>query len=179
MLVDGEELNRIARKLNLKLKAITDNFDSNTRSYTVSGKGFDNRYVPADEGNIIVDKASNLMWEQGGSKSIMNISGFIETWGINFAAAQQHVTQLNNAVYGGYNDWRLPTLEEALSLIEPTVTSEGVLKINQYFDMHQTTIWTSDRFTGNSYWSVDFDFGESVASPAYYELKARAVRSAP
>lgn len=60
---------------------------------------------------VVIDHATGLMWHQSGS-----------TFGLNWYKAKRWVEQLNREGYGGYNDWRLPTIEEASSLLEPSKT---------------------------------------------------------
>jgi hypothetical protein len=62
----------------------------------------------------MVDRATGLMWQQAGSAEEMS-----------FAEAGMYVAQLNAGNgFAGYRGWRLPTLEEAMSLIEP-VENDG------------------------------------------------------
>ena len=48
------------------------------------------------------------MWQQSGSSERMQ-----------FEDAKKWITELNLKGFAGFNDWRLPTLEEAMSLMEP------------------------------------------------------------
>ena len=82
--------------------------------------------------NVIIDHKSGLMWQQNGSAKKMN-----------YQEALSWITNLNLDVFAGYDDWRLPTLEEALSLMESE--EKNGLKINNLFSNKQDTIWTSDR----------------------------------
>ncbi|MBT6227502.1 MAG: DUF1566 domain-containing protein, partial [Candidatus Scalindua sp.] len=77
---------------------------------------------------------------------------------ISFDEAEKYVTQLNSDQFAGYNDWRLPTLEEAMSLMEPTERSGG-LHINPVFDTTQRWIWTSDINNISLAWLVNFVSG--------------------
>lgn len=58
---------------------------------------------------VVIDHASNLMWHQSGS-----------TNGMNWENAHRWIERLNTKGYAGYHDWRLPTVEEATSLLEPS-----------------------------------------------------------
>ena len=59
------------------------------------------------EGKVVMDYATNLVWQQGGSSEYME-----------YEQAVNWVEELNRSGYAGFNDWRLPTLEEAMSLME-------------------------------------------------------------
>ena len=72
------------------------------------GKGVDNQYQPQQENSLIYDVTTGLTWEQSGSKMYF-------VW----EQAQDYIRKLNSAGYGGYSDWRLPTLKEAMSIVEP------------------------------------------------------------
>ena len=96
-------------------------------------------------GNVVIDHATGLMWLQSGSKEYMQ-----------WIAAMGWVRNLNAREYAGYSDWRLPTIEEAASLLEPGKTN--ALHIDSVFDKEQWGIWSGDK-RGSSTWSVYFSLG--------------------
>jgi len=63
-----------------------------------------NRFVILSDTNCVVDNLTGLMWAR-------NAGMFATT---NWGAA---VTNCNDLVYGGYDDWRLPNVREFLSLM--------------------------------------------------------------
>jgi hypothetical protein len=132
------------------VKAMLKKLDFFDSSWNKDGRGFANQYkeetIQGDK--VVFDEASGLMWQQGGSPKSMK-----------FEAAKKWVADLNKKGYAGYHDWRLPTLEEAMSLIEPEKL-HGDLYIDPIFDVQQNWIWTSDLYQGASWaWVVGFDDG--------------------
>lgn len=73
-------------------------------------------YSVRETGGVLVveDAASGLVWERGGSGDVVQGGR---------AGALDRVAELNRRGYAGYRDWRLPTLDEALSLMTPDVTA--------------------------------------------------------
>jgi hypothetical protein len=65
---------------------------------------------------------------------------------------------LNKIKFAGYDNWRLPTLEEAMSLMENTPNEFG-LYINPLFDVRQPWNWTADRYSASRIWFVNFLYG--------------------
>ncbi|MCB0276406.1 MAG: DUF1566 domain-containing protein [Calditrichaeota bacterium] len=96
--------------------------------------------------NLIFDHATGLIWQQSGSERL------------NYADAQKYIDQLNQQKFAGFDDWRLPTLEEAMSLMEREEKNEG-LYINPLFDLQQFYIWTADRYSASRAWLVGFNYG--------------------
>ena len=96
-----------------------------------------------DDDNIVIDHATGLMWHQSGS--FKNIS---------WKSAKRWVIKLNENGYAGFTDWRLPTLEEAVSLLEPSAKN-GNQFIDPAFDKTQSSVWTCDSNISNSSLSLD------------------------
>ena len=109
---------------------INHDYDIKTIRYVVIG-GTREVYV-----EVVVDNATGLMWMREGSDNYLK-----------WDEAQKWVTRLNQLGYAGYQDWRLPTLEEAASLLEPN--KRDGLYIDPVFSRRQDGCWTGDRM-GNS-----------------------------
>ena len=93
------------------------------------------------------DYATGLMWSSSGSSKIMG-SDEIADW----------LAILNYKGYAGYNDWRLPTVEEAASLLQ-SGKSNG-LYIDPVFSNRQDRVWTGDsRIGSKDMWFVSFKDG--------------------
>ena len=117
-----------------------------------------NPHSYADFGNgVIKDTVTGLMWQQA---TAPGISDGTYTW-------QQAVAYCDNLTLGGYDDWRLPTIQElsmlvdsGVSLSSPTVspTIDATFFPDTRTDVYY---WTSTAFAGNSgqAWTVDFFFG--------------------
>ncbi len=117
------------------------------RDWNSTASGFANDYKLQNNGKVVYDRASGLMWQQSGSAK-----------DISYGEARSYVTELNRDQFAGYSDWRLPTLEEAMSLVEPTENSEGS-NIDPVFDTSQRWIWTSDVNSTSLAWLVNFVSG--------------------
>ena len=143
-------------------------FDS---SWYKDASGFANQYkaeaIKGDE--VVFDDASGLMWQQGGSSDWMGND-----------TAKKWIAELNKKGFAGFHDWRLPTLEEAMSLMEPKQRENG-LYINPIFDSNQSWIWTCDQVQGaSSAWVIDFDVGECFSTLfGYYVRAVRFGQSSP
>ena len=105
---------------------------------------------------IVIDHATGLMWHQSGSFKNMS-----------WKKAKKWVIELNEKGYAGFSDWRLPTLEEAVSLLEPG-EKNGNQFIDPVFDKTQSSIWTCDSNISNDSISLDrawsVNFNHSLAS---------------
>jgi hypothetical protein len=109
----------------------------------------------------VIDHATGLMWERSGSIA----------W-LTYSQAEAYVRELNLKRFAGYNDWRLPTTDELLSLLQQTEEVKGEAiegkryigrYINPIFDFKQQWCWSCDiakaEFKGRSLeagWVVDF-----------------------
>ncbi len=97
-----------------------------------------------DGNNVVVDHATGLMYHQSGSPEYM-------TW----QDAKQWVRDLNKMGYAGSHDWRLPTVEEGVSLLESN-KKNGALYIGQVFSQRQNRIWTVNMLGKLKAWSINF-----------------------
>jgi hypothetical protein len=136
-----------------------------------NGRDFNNqfKYLIRKSDRIVLDRATGLLWQQSGYSEDMS-----------YENAKKWIQELNRKNYAGCSDWRLPTVEEAMSLIEREEKNKD-LHIDPIFDYKQDYIWTSDLLKdGFSAWCISFKygccsrFGVPFEAPGYY---VRAVRS--
>ena len=135
------------------------------KNWNPGGKGIAHRYEPQIKDNVIVllDAATGLMWQKGGSSSEMT-----------FENTEQYINRINTEKFAGFNDWRLPTVEEAMSLMEPQANDH--FYINPEFEPGISFIWTSDRATDGRIWMLYFYYGEIGLESDSFNAWVRLVR---
>lgn len=125
----------------------------------------ENIFEVQKDGKVIYDQTTGLMWQQSGSENF-----------VSYNEALNYITKLNQGSgFAGYNDWRLPTLKEAITLLKPKKMHNSIF-IDPVFDNKQRWIWTSDLSSASSAWVVDFGVGSCGSSDFYLNLFVRAVR---
>jgi len=108
---------------------------------------FELEYDGKNRDKIVIDYASGLMWHQNGSSKPMNM-----------VDAAVWLRMLNRKGHASFKNWRLPTLEEASSLLKSS--KSNTLYIDPAFSKKQNQIWTGDSETGSeSTWCVSFQNG--------------------
>ncbi len=130
-----------------------------------NGQGIKHDFVSAQTGKVLVDQVTGLIWQRSGSPNY-----------INFVDADKFVSELNKDRFASYYDWRLPTLEEAMSLMAREKKS-GDLYIDPVFDRQQQWIWTADFESAGRAWYVYFSDGFCNHRHIFVDAFVRAVRS--
>lgn len=132
------------------------------------GRGLTHVYEPSTrQGNdVVIDHTTRLVWQQSGSRMFMFQN-----------EVSEYVADLNKQCFAGYGDWRIPTLEEAMSLVESR-KNDYSLHIDPVFERNQATIWTADHMRANQVaWAVGFERGACGFFRVGMTWYARAVRS--
>jgi len=99
---------------------------------------------------VVVDRETGLMWQQAASSEHML-----------YSLATEWINNLNKRGFAGYNDWRLPTLEEAMTLMEHAPNSAGLYIDPIFNSKRRSWMWTADRGEADSAWYVNFNYGYS------------------
>lgn len=108
---------------------------------------YDERSYGLDD--VVADGSTGLMWQRAGT-------GHRLTW----EEARAWVAQVNARGYAGHRDWRLPTVEELASLIEPEPAAAG-LHLDPAFDPEQVECWSADvNAESGEPWYVRFQSGQ-------------------
>jgi len=110
---------------------------------------------------VVIDYSTGLMWHQSGSEEHMSWLSE-KFFGLEYSSrwhkVEGWIKGLNESKYAGYSDWRLPTLEEAVSLLESSKKNND-LYIDPLFSDKQRWIWTADKYSAGAVWAVTFDYG--------------------
>jgi hypothetical protein len=161
-LLRSQPLENLSEK---EVQAILKERDFFDGRWNKKGKGLLHQFEKIDRQGetLVIDHATGLTWQQSGSSRYMT-----------FAEAEQYIRDLNEKRFGGYSDWRLPTLEEAMSLME--LKKHGDLYIDPVFDKTQRYIWTADKSFAGAAWRVNFSIGHCSDLALRYTHFVRAVR---
>lgn len=112
---------------------------------------FENCLVDSGDEQTVIDLKTRLMWQREG----LDIN--------SIRHMRKEIEQLNMEGFAGYHDWRLPTLEEALSLMEAELNEKGV-HLPPCFSKKQPFIFVTARRKPGGYWFVDYKQGRTFWS---------------
>jgi hypothetical protein len=112
---------------------------------------FDNALVDNGDGLTVTDERTGLMWQRAG----LDIT--------SIRTMRRNIEKLNDTGFAGFHDWRLPTLEEALSLMEPEMNIKGVY-LHPCFSREQPFIFVAAIRKPGGYWFVDYKQGRAFWS---------------
>ena len=129
---------------------------------------FENSYT--DNGDkTITNRRIGLMWQKDGS-----------SYRLLMYEAKIYITRLNKNKFAGHSNWRLPTIEELVSLMEKN--KKNGVHIDLLFDNKQKRCWSNDGVElaineGKiAAWIVDFDSG-SIKKAVWYKFHGPAWQS--
>ena len=118
--------------------------------------------------NVVGDAMTGLFWQRSGTAEPIDAS-----------RVRDAIEALNEQYFGSCSDWRLPTLEEAMSLLQPSKTGDG-MHIPREFDRRQTKIWTMDVADSERVaWTVNYADGVCTLQDFEQPAFVRAVRWQP
>lgn len=101
---------------------------------------------------VVVDHSTRLVWQQSGSPYPMNLK-----------AAMEYIEKLGTEGFAGYKDWRMPTVDELLSLLNPPPPGENFC-FEPVFSNDQKGIWSSDSRSFKASWVVNAEMGFVMSS---------------
>ena len=136
-----------------------------------------NRFVVLT-GGMVEDTLTRLVWQQDGSgprAGCSGVDGLTCTW----AEAKAYCAGLATSKFGGYSDWRLPTVKELRSIVDYRVAAPGpTIDQTAFPNTPAERFWTSSPRAGSSgdAWFVNFNDGRSNYDDVGNGSRVRCVR---
>jgi len=171
------------------------NYTINPMSYTKLDGSGNALSVSATSWAMVRDNVTGLVWEMKNSKdgntdySNPHDADNYYTWydptdpypgtSGNGTDTKDFIDALNNAHFGGYSDWRLPTIKELDSIVNLDIPYPGPTINTTYFPNTQSSFyWSSTTCAyGKVYaWGVGFGYGDDDYDGKLNGYYVRAVR---
>lgn len=110
---------------------------------------FTNCFIDNQDSLTVTDLTTGLIWQRGGYEEI------------NTMIRMQHYCRtMNQERFADHDDWRLPTLAEAMSLLRAEKNAAG-LHLPSFFSPRQTFIFCAEQRKPGGQWYVDFNLGRA------------------
>lgn len=167
------------RQIMDKLDQVLATTKSSEKSSVKSGEGnemvrwdqvlpAEQRFVvlPAFNSDAVLDKETGLVWEKSPQTTAVSSSNV-------------RLTCANKAV-GGRKGWRLPSLPELASLVDPSVASPGptLSSGHPFLNVQSTNYWSTSAHAENPalMWGVGFGNGGVLGLSKAFDQRAWCVR---
>ncbi len=123
---------------------------------------------------MVMDNVTGLMWEMKTDDGSIHDKGKKYTWA---QARSVFIARLNTASFGGFSDWRLPTVEE-LSFIVDNGRYDPAVNPAYFPNTRPSFYWsaTPDAVSTNSAWCMAFGNGRGYSGYKSSGYNVRAVR---
>jgi hypothetical protein len=153
------------------------NFNINPRSYTKLDASGNALHTDTASWTMVKDNVTGLIWEAKTDDDSIHDKDRTFTWcdtnlatnggnqgvcdaGTGDAATdtQAFINALNSANYGGYNDWRMPTVKELSTLVNSSIAYQPAIDDPWFRITMQSNYWSSTtdvNITGSA-WNVSF-----------------------
>ncbi|PTL37069.1 hypothetical protein CLG94_00625 [Candidatus Methylomirabilis limnetica] len=101
----------------------------------------------------VLDWETGLVWEQSPENSKSNPT-FVQNW-------HNAQASCNFRTVGGRKGWRLPTIQELASLVDPTQSSPALPRGHPFSNVHSSPYWsaTTNTIDSSFAWDLDLDSG--------------------
>jgi hypothetical protein len=149
------------------------NYTINPPFYTKLDSNGNDLSDSATSWTMVRDNVTGLIWEIKGNEDTLNYKNNNYTWQ---EVNELFIETLNASEFGGYSDWRLPTIKELASILDygrsvPTIDT-------RYFPKTiSAPYWSSTlfHFRSASAWHMNFTFGNAYYADddsSFYPVRA-------
>jgi hypothetical protein len=116
-------------------------------------------------GDMAVDGRTGLTWQD---------NRFVEHERVTYKQAEKLCKEMR---LGGYDDWRIPTIRELLSIIDYKKYDPAIL--DGFSVTEPNYYWSSTQYMGDpdKVWGIDFKDGATDANGKGYDRRVRCVRT--
>lgn len=116
------------------------------------------RYTISDDNKTVIDKVTNLMWKRcsEGLSGDNCETGTIAT--MNWQVALNRVKTVNDSNFAGYNNWRLPNIEQLRSIVAYNCRNPSINESAFPTKTPASNFFSSspDHHSPGSVWGVNF-----------------------
>jgi len=156
-----------------KLYGQDGNYTINPPSYTKLDSNGNDLSDSATSWTMVRDNVTGLIWEIKTDDETLNDKNNQYTWQ---EATSLFIEKLNSSEFGGYSDWRLPTIKE-LACILDYGNSVPTIDTNYFPKTISDPYWSSTVFSfrGDSAWHINFTYGNDYFTD--YESRSYPVRA--
>jgi len=153
-------------------------YGANRQSYTKLDANGNELPDDAAAWAMIRDNITGLIWENKTADGSIHDTGTATNWN---NAQIFIISQFNARKFGGYNDWRLPTVKELSSIVDRSIILASPAINTDYFpNTASSSYWSSTTYASipESAWLVSFRSGGlSYGKKSCSGGQVRAVRS--
>ena len=131
---------------------------------------------------MVKDNVTGLIWENKTNDGTIHDKDNKYTWSDSFGVGtntKDFIYALNSSHFGGYSDWRLPTITELAYIINYSVPSSGPTIDTGFFSNTVSSFYwssTTYAFFTNYAWGVNFYYGYGTNYNKNSSYYVRAVR---
>jgi hypothetical protein len=130
--------------------ALVRNYDFADQERNPNGR-FAGVLVDNGDNLTVSDRVTGLMWQRGGI-DIMS-----------YRAMGREIARVNRERFAGFDDWRMPSMAEALSLLEREKPAKDQY-LHPCFSKEQPFVFVDATRSPGGYWFVDFKQGRAYWS---------------
>jgi len=149
----------------------------NSPSYTKLDANGNDLSDSATSWTMVRDNVTGLIWEVKTDDETLNDKNDQYSWE---GATELFIEMLNSSGFGGYSDWRLPTITELAGILDYS-GSAPTIETNYFPKTISAPYWSSTAFTcsnDHQAWYINFEFDNASANYESDSYHVRAVRGA-